>query len=307
MKSFSNEIKVGLTLVVASVLLFTGFRFMRDLPVLHPDQTFYIQFPQVTGLATGRSVFWNGVDVGKVQKITLTKSDSVLVQLTVKSRYEIPTGSTAVLKALDMLGTMAIEIIRGPGPEMLDDYATIPGVVESDAFGSLLDSGVGLTGELGTTIFKLNNILGEMDTVMNTTGGKDLQKLLASAGSMSQTLNETILKKKSEIEKTISQLEQITNNTAALTKDNKAKVDKIVGNLEKASGEMDSITKNLTTLSAELNGILKKINSGQGSIGKMVNDPSLYNNLDSTVVSLNALLKDVKENPKKYTKGLVGL
>ncbi len=300
----TNEIKVGVTILLATALLYSGFRFMKDLPLLHPDGTFYAQFPQVTGLATGRSVFMNGVDVGKVQRINLLPNDSVSVQITISASLKIPDNSVAVLRSIDVLGTKAVEILKGTSETPFPNHSKIPGQVEADMMGKMMESGVDLTGELGTTIYKLNNILGEMDNVVTTSGSKDLKKVLDNASKTTEILYQSLNKKKGDIEKTIAHLESITANTSAITKDNKAKVDKIIANLEKASDEMDDMSKNIASLSSELNILLKKINKGEGTLGKLANDPSLYNHMDSTMVSLNKLLKDVQRDPKRYTKDL---
>jgi phospholipid/cholesterol/gamma-HCH transport system substrate-binding protein len=143
-----------------------------------------------------------------------------------------------------------------------------------------------------------------MDQMVTTSGSKDLKTILDRTSRTTDILYQTLNKRRSEIDKAILHLESITANTSAITTDNKKKIDAIITNLEKASGEIDVMTKNIAALSAEMNTLLKKINKGEGTLGKLANDPSLYNHMDSTLVNLNALIKDLKANPKKYTKDL---
>jgi phospholipid/cholesterol/gamma-HCH transport system substrate-binding protein len=302
--SRTNEIKVGITIIVATALLYTGFRFMKDRALMSPDDMIHIKFAEVTGLATGRAVYMNGVDIGKVQKIVILPDDSVLVSMNLRTKIPIPANSVGVLKALDILGTKAIEIVKGTSPDEVPEGGFLKGVVEMDAMASLMNQGTGLTGELGSTVYKLNSILGEMDQMVTTSGSKDLKTILDRASRTTDILYQTLNKRKSEIDKAILQLESITANTSAITKDNKKKIDTIITNLEKASGEMDEMTKNIAAMSAEMNTLLKKINKGEGTLGKLANDASLYNHMDSTLANLNALIKDLKANPKKYTKDL---
>lgn len=302
MNKFSNEIKTGLLVVAATVIAITGYRFMKDLPVLQTNNLFYVVYPNVEGLTTGRSIYLNGVDVGKVNRISLLASDSVLVGLSLDQTQQLPYDSKAYLRSIDLLGTKAIAIEKGTSQQMLEPGGRLLGVFDEDALGELTKKGISISDNLDETIVSTNSVVKSVDSLLSPARRADIEKIVMDVRDLTSALNESIGSKQKEIEQTIESLNRSMANADTLSNTSKIRVDSLLAKLEASSEELDEIAENVKSVTTELDTLLKKINSGEGSLGKLVNDPGLYNNLDSLSANLNAIMTEFKENPKRYLK-----
>jgi ABC-type transporter Mla subunit MlaD len=302
MNKISNEIKIGLLVVAATVIAIMGYRFMKDLPVLQPNNVFYVVYPNVEGLTTGRSIYLNGVDVGKVNSIELLASDSVLVGLSLDQTQQLPFDTKAYLRSIDLLGTKAIALEKGTSPQMLPIGGRIKGVFDEDALGELTKKGISISENLDETIVSTNSVVKSVDSLLSPARRADIEKVIMDVRYLTTALNETIGSKKQEIEQTIESLNRTMANADTLSNNSKIRVDSLLAKLEASSEELDEIAMNVKNVTGELDILLKKINAGEGSLGKLVNDPALYNNLDSLSSNLNDIMAEFKENPKRYLK-----
>lgn len=304
MEKFKNEIRVGGLVLVAVIIAYAGFRYMKDLPVLRANVTYFVVYPQVEGLTTGRSIYLNGVDVGKVTSIQFKENsfDSVKVGMSLDDKQIIPRGSKAYLRSIDLLGTKAIAIEKGKSTEVLLPGGYLKGVFDDDALGELTQKAISIGDNLDDAIVRARGVLREVDTLMSNGGRKDIEQILNDVNSTVATLKSTVEGKKSQVEETISKLNSIATNVDSLSSKSRTQIDTLLTQLSKSSQDLDEIAGNVKSLSSELDVLLKKINSGEGTLGKLVNDPSLYNNLDSLSSNLNDIMGEFKKDPKKYLK-----
>ena len=304
MEKFKNEIRVGGLVLIAVIISYAGFRYMKDLPVLRANVTYYVVYPQVEGLTTGRSIFLNGVDIGKVTSIQFAENsfDSVKVGVSLDDKQIIPKGSKAYLRSIDLLGTKAIALEKGKSSEVLKPGGYLNGVFDDDALGELTQKAISIGDNLDDAIVSARGVLREVDTLMSSGGRKDIEKILSDVNSTVAMLKKTVEGKKSQVEETISKLNSIATNVDSLSSKSRTQIDTLLTQLSKSSQDLDEIAGNVKSLSSELDVLLKKINSGEGTLGKLVNDPSLYNNLDSLSSNMNDIMGEFKNDPKKYLK-----
>jgi ABC-type transporter Mla subunit MlaD len=301
----SNSVKVALTLLGALAIAFVGYRFMKDIPILGPGKVISAVFTESKGLAPGRPVSYRGVQIGTIRTVTFTPDDSVKIEMNIDKNIEIMEGSVAYIRSVDLLGTMVIEILRGESNTPIANNGVIRGLIEEDTLGELTDKGKNIASQAELTVESLNNILGNVDTMLNAQMRQDLQSIARNLDRTTSTLNKILERDQQSISRIVANLEQITANMDSITAENKDGIARIVANVDSSSANFDSLTRELAKTSAELAQLLEKINKGEGSMGKMANDPSLYNNLDSLSNHLSKLVKNLDENPRRYLRGLI--
>jgi phospholipid/cholesterol/gamma-HCH transport system substrate-binding protein len=302
---WSNNVKVAITVLGAILIAFVGYRFMKDIPILGPGNVISAVFVESKGLAPGRSVSFKGVQIGTIRSVSLMPSDSVLIEMNIDKNVEITEGSTAFIRSADLLGTMIIEIIKGDTNTPLPSNTRIKGYIEGDTFGELTEMGKNIGGKAEGAVETMNSILGKVDSMMNAQMQRDLQNIATNLEKSTRLLNSMLEHNKGTLQAVLANMEQISSNIDSMTTENRAGVSRIVANLDTTTASMDELTRELSRTSAELATMLERINKGEGSLGKMAADSSLYNNLDSLTSNLATLIKNLDENPRKYLKRLI--
>ena len=300
----SNQIKVTLTLVMAIVIAFLGYRFMKDLPFFHESKVIYTNFEKVNGLTSGSPIYINGVKVGSVDNIQLKGQDNVRVALNFNNDININKGSVAYLESNGLLGNKVISIQKGSSSKMVPNGGTIRGEYSSGMLGSLQQSGHKLAQDASQSFDKLNHALGQVQQMLNHKNRLKIDQMLTNLQQSTEQLSLLMKQKRKKMEKSIDHANQFLGNLDTVTTQNKTRIDSAMAGLNHSMQNLKEISEKLDKTNAKLNSILTKINNGKGSMGKLVNDPSLYNNIDSLSVRLNRLVGNINKHPTRYLKGL---
>jgi ABC-type transporter Mla subunit MlaD len=298
----SNELKVALTILAAIVLGFIGYRVMSDLPLFRQSQIIHSTFDRTDGLSPGNYIYINGVRVGSVKKMELTEDDSVAVTFSFELGLDIPENSVAYLQSSGLLDEKAIVVKRGDSPEMLEYGDTMRGEYRAGMMESLKDEGQELSDDVSESFEKLNSFLAQLNSVLDDDAKGKIDSVVYNLNSTSENIATIFDNKRTDIESSIRHAERFLANVDTISTDNKAKVDSVLTGLDKSLKELEILSKDLNKTNDELHDILTKINAGEGSLGKMVNDPALYNNLESMTKEMDSLIKNINENPRKYLK-----
>lgn len=298
----SNELKVALTILAAIVLGFIGYRVMSDLPLFRQSQIIHSTFDRTDGLSPGNYIYINGVRVGSVKKMELTKEDSVALTFSFELGLNIPKNSVAYLQSSGLLDEKAIVVERGDSPEMLEYGDTMRGEYRPGMMESLKDEGQELSEDVSESFEKLNSFLAQLNDVLDEDAKGKIDSVVQNLNNTSQNIATILDNKRTEIESSIRHAERFLSNIDTISTDNKAKIDSVLTGLDKSLNELETLSKDLNKTNSELHDILAKINAGEGSLGKMVNDPALYNNLESMTREMDSLIKNINENPRKYLK-----
>lgn len=273
------------------------------------SQYLYAKFPAIEGLVPANPVICNGLVIGSVYETQPADEfmSSVLVTIRITENVKIPTDSRATIKG-NLLGTPAVEISKGVASTYFKKGDTIQTEPPSGFMSEVL-------GQLGPTQQKLNNALGNIDSLLTSTNKiLDLQTqqnlrqsiaqlniITANLAKTTAALHTLIAAEQSSITRTIENLEA----TSKQVKDGTAGLPSIMDNMEKVSRNISEadIKKLVTELDATvstLHSTLVKLNQKDNSIGALMNDKRLYDNLSSTTNSLNLLLQDLRLHPKRY-------
>jgi len=298
----SNELKIGLTTIIAIIVGFIGYSIMKDQPVFKTSTTIYTKFSQVHGLISGNPVNIKGFKIGTVKNMDLLISDSTLVTLSIEEDYQIPEGSIAVLKSSGVLGGKFIEIQKSDSREMVQDGETIDGVYEQGIMDSFAAEGEKLSNDISTSIKGMEKLIVGLNETLNDSTRQNISGILGNLRSTTSSLDQVISQRQNDLDQMIVHAKETLGNVNDLSSENKEKLTSLITNLESTSKEMETLSKGLNKTNTTLDEVLTKINNGTGTLGKLANDPSLYNNIDSLSANLNQLIKNINEDPGKYLK-----
>lgn len=302
MAKVSNELKIGLTTIIAIIVGFIGYSIMKDQPVFKTSTTIYTKFSQVHGLISGNPVNIKGFKIGTVKNMDLLISDSTLVTLSIEEDYQIPEGSIAVLKSSGVLGGKFIEIQKSDSREMVQDGETIDGVYEQGIMDSFAAEGEKLSNDISTSIKGMEKLIVGLNETLNDSTRQNISGILGNLRSTTSSLDQVISQRQNDLDQMIVHAKETLGNVNDLSSENKEKLTSLITNLESTSKEMETLSKGLNKTNTTLDEVLTKINNGTGTLGKLANDPSLYNNIDSLSANLNQLIKNINEDPGKYLK-----
>ncbi len=305
----SNETKVGSLTAVAIVLLILGFNFLKGKSLSGNNTRYTSTFSDVQGLAISNAVVINGKEVGNVYKIDGGKDmRKIAVTINMKDDVLIPEDSYAVINK-SLLGSVQLEIRLGNNATTFKkDGDSIRAVASSDFIADAMKKLDPTLVQVNGTLHSLDSLLGTINSIFdpntknNIRGMMDnLNKTTASLAISSASLNTMLNAQTGALAKT---LDNVSSFTGAL-KDNNEKLSQTMTNVQTMTDKFAKIDlqKTLTTLDgtvSELKNAVSKVNSDKGTMGLLLNDTKLYNNLNATSNKLNLLLDDVRLHPKRY-------
>ena len=301
MNKLSKEFKSGFIFLLAIVFLVYGLKYLKGLNVFQSNKPYYAIYDDIDGLQVGSSIRLNGFNVGMVNNIVLSNNNKLLVTLNINSVDSIPKNSVCKIVNQDLMGTKGVSLVLG----------------KSDLFakpGDTLQSGIenSLQDEVNAQILPLKNkaeeLIGSVDSlltvvaaVLNKNTRKNLSNSIKSLDETFSILSQTMIKVDSmvynndkRVSKIILNLESITTNL----NDSNSGIKPILYNLSLISDSLSN--SNIGSLVENINNISNNINSGSGSLTKLMKDDKLYNNLEKSTSELAELIEDIKNNPKRY-------
>lgn len=305
----SNETKVGALTAIAITLLIMGFNFLKGKTLFKTGNFIYAKYTDTKGIMVSNAVFINGYQVGSVYDIENLDENlsSIVVSIKLKSSYNIPNNSVATIKD-NPLGPANIQIALGDSRQYLKPGDTVRTASSAGLLGNVMNKLGPVGDQLKETVHSLDSVLKNINTIFDPNTKNNLQQVIANINKTTASLAVSSASLQAMMNEQSGAITQSMNHVASFTRnlsDNNEKITKMLGNMEKTTDNLaqadiaGSINKLKTTVS-NLNTLLEKMNSQEGSIGKLMNDKTLYNNLSNTVRSANILLDDLRAHPKRY-------
>ena len=305
----SNETKVGALTAIAITLLILGFNFLKGKTLFKTGNIIYAPYVNSKGLMVSNPVFINGFQVGAVFDIENKDKglSEIVVAIKLKDDYNIPRNSIASIKD-NPLGTPSITITLGDAKEYIKPGDTLITASSAGLMGDVMAKLGPVSDQITNTLHSLDSVLKNINTIFDPTTKGNLQQVVANINRTTASLVVSSASLQGMLNEQTGAIAQSMGNLSSFTKnlsDNNQKITNSLASLEKAtnnfsnadvSGTVDRLKASINTL----NGILEKVNSQDGSLGKLMNDKTLYNNLINTVRSANILLDDLRVHPKRY-------
>ena len=300
--------------MVAVTILILGFSYLKGATLFSKTQRLYVLLENAASVSPASPVAMHGIRIGKVQEVWQERNDSfnVVFNLTLDKGIKIPANSSVQIVELDLLGTKELRVMPSMSSDFLKNGDTIIGSVKGNMMAMLETQ---LDEKLGPILKKAEPLFGHIDTLVQNVNGSLMEGENGSLDDMLASLSRT-LKNFEKISKNVDvlvdnqdqNLEEIIENANKLfstISSNSGKIDSILSNFNGLSSklnqlEIDAVVNNANSTLDEVKKLMKTINEGEGTIGKLLHEDGIYNSLDSTLSTLNALLEDVKANPKRY-------
>ena len=308
----NKEFKIGFVVLVALGLLYWGINFLKGEDVFSRERVYLAVYDNVGGLAKANAVFINGLRVGQVRDMYFRSdvSSEVVVVMIITNPVPIPKNSVANIYDADLLGSKAIEISLGNSMEYAESGDTLIASKEislkeevSKQFEPLKDKAEQLMLSIDTMLIALNHLFDKSNTANISKSVEHIANSFQNLENTTATLDELMTSQKDRMEQILINTESITRNLA----ENDERFNNIMVNLSSVSDSLAQSNFKSTVNSAndamqEIAAIVKRISDGEGSLGLLVNDDSLYIELEKSSRDLNLLLEDIRNNPKKYLK-----
>lgn len=291
-KSHNKEVVIGLCVILALCFLFFGIDYLKGINVFKPSNYYVVSYTDVKGLALSAPVTVNGYKVGQVRSISYEYDNPghVLVELSLDKELRVPRDSKAVIEA-DMLGTASVVL------KMADnkDYHEVGShLIGETATGMLDNVSTDLLPAVSAIFPKVDSLLTALNAIASDPA---LLSAVRRLDAITANLDATMKK----VNTSVNALPSVMNNVDETTRN----LSQLSGALAELSGDLkelplDSTMNNIHTLSANLANMSQELNNPNSTLGLLLHDPALYNNLNASVASLDSLLIDIKKNPKRY-------
>ncbi|MEA2107542.1 MAG: MlaD family protein [Bacteroidota bacterium] len=294
-----KETKIGIAVVITIAFFIWGYNFLKGKNILSSSNHYYAVYEHIDGLEEASPVHLSGYKIGVVESIKFHKKDrsKIVVRFSVKKEIKLPENTTAVIYPETLIAGKAIKIIFSDSQNFYQSGDTIPGILEKDLMSSLSE-------ELLPIKNKIENLVVSMDSVLaifDNTRRDNLKKSLDNIHQISDELEGLVESEKIRLSNILANVESISGNL----KNNNEQITTILENFSNISDSLNQANIKSTLLNAnktlaEFSEISAKINQGEGTIGMLLNNDSLYVNLNNLAADLDSLVIDLNENPNRY-------
>ncbi|AMC12274.1 ABC transporter substrate-binding protein [Lutibacter profundi] len=295
----TREVKTGIVAISVIALFIWGFNYLKGLNLFDgPLKTYKTEYSNVRGLNKASVVTINGVEVGKVINIVFNKTPEkrgqLIVEFSVETDFEFSKKSIAKIYSASLMGGKSLAIIPSYEGEMAKSGDFLKGEIESDIFSSVTEKLNPLQAKVESVIVSADSLMAGLTDILDVKSRTDLKSSI-------KYLNATILNFKNiseSVDKLVKSNEEKLGNTLNNTELMTANLAKLSDTLVNAN--LGLTVKNLETTITSLNKILESVEEGKGTLGKLLNDEGMYNNLTNASKELEELLKEMKLHPKRF-------
>ena len=293
----ANKLKVAVFCIGAIVIFYIGANFLKGLDVFSKKTYYYTVLDDLNGINSSTPLWVNGYKIGKVTAITLVGDNPVKIQveILVTAKINVPSDSKLTIASSGLLGGNVLSLLMGSSAKYLHSGDTLPFEKVELGLDKLMNKADRVLASVDTIALSLKDVL------VTQNGSSDIRKMLANLESATAHLDDIVAKNKGKIGSLVDNIELFSRTL----KDASPQLNHLVANFDNiadtlAKANIAGVVRNLDKTVTNLEMVLAKVNNGEGTVGQLMKNDTLYRNIDTTVGSLNNLLKDLKENPSRY-------
>lgn len=289
MKFFTKEVQIALVAIVGIVVLFFGMQFLKGLSIFSTNDSYYVKLKDISGLSVSSPVYANGYKVGVVKDIVFDYSGAgnIVAEIDLDDKMRLPKGTTAEIES-DMLGNVKMNIVLAANNL---DYISAGDTLQGGKASGALDKAAAMIPAIEKVLPKLDSIMGSLNVLLAdpalANSLHNVDEITANLTTTTKELNTLMGGLNKNMPGMLTHANNVLESTDKITKDI-ATVD-----ISATMAKVDATLANVQQLSA-------KLNSNDGTLGLLMRDPSLYNNLTATMRDADSLLIDLKAHPKRY-------
>ncbi|MBK7132712.1 MAG: MCE family protein [Bacteroidales bacterium] len=303
MKKISNEVKVGVTTILTIIVFIWLYNFLKGKDFFSNSAYYYTVYDKIGGLAESSPVEINGYKVGVVQSIDFVNPESgrLLVSFSVSKDFKLPKNTYAEIVPVSLLGGMKVQFVYGNGPGIYEDGDTIPGRLAASVMDKVETELLPLKDKISNLLIVLDSVITSVDDLMDPEFRKNIAGTVAHLNGTTESLDNILSSREKELKATLDNVNKFTK----MLSDNSASMGKTFDNLEAitdtlAAADIYTSVSKLKESLEKTSILIDNLNNGKGSAGQFMTNDTLYTNLTNSLESLNVLLLDMKENPKRY-------
>lgn len=294
MRDRTVELRVGIVVLLAAIIFVWGIIWVKEYRFRQERYRASVLFPNVGALDVGDPVTVLGVKKGEVEKIKLHEG-YVLVTFNLATDVELKEDATFTVMNIGLMGERFVAIEPGHSEKPLDLSQPPKGYY---------DTGIPeVMGMMGQMVAEIRNLTGYLRGALGTEWSeRKIKESIDNVNQLSSDLASLLNKNKAKIDKSINDFLYASSKLKEMVDRNEPKLDTTLSNFSYASGRLEKITSTLEDLSTSLKNVSERVEKGEGTLGQLLNDETLYQDLKRTTDSIDELIKDIKENPKRYFK-----
>lgn len=307
---FKKEVKIGIIGLLTIVLLIWGMNFLKGKNVFSQKHKYFAVYKRIEGLQNTAPILIKGYKIGYVNNIYFNEKnrDEIIVELLIDNEIKLPENTIASIFSADLMGSKAINLLITNATTFYKPGDTINTQVEANLTEQVSVQMLPLKNNAENLMKEMQEALEVIKLIFNEQTRNNLSKSLENISATIQNLNNisrsidsVLFLGRNNLSEIISNIESITNNLKNSNKEIGAAVNNFSSITDSiAQSNIKSTINNINDVFAQLNDITTKINKGEGSLGALINNDTLYYNLQKTSADLDLLIKDINDNPKKY-------
>ena len=305
-----REYKIGIYAIIVLVAFVLGINFIKGRDIFRKHRTFYAVYQDIGGLVEASTITINGLNVGNVSEIYFLDdtSGNILVKMTLYKSLDIPSNSVARIASPDLLGTKVIQIVLGNSRELAKSGDTLTAEMQASLSEEVNRQVAPIKRKAEDLMLSLDTMLIVIRAVFNSETRENLsqsflhiRQTIANLEHTTYNLDTLIYGQRNRIERILFNIESITGNI----RENEKQIDNVIANFEAISDTLAKVNVKKTLDDVDnavlgFSAIMQKINTGEGSLGLLLNDKQLYSNIEKSSKELNLLIADIKLNPQRY-------
>jgi phospholipid/cholesterol/gamma-HCH transport system substrate-binding protein len=283
-----REVQVGLFVILGIAATLTALFTLTDAAMFRRRVIVKTVVTDAGGIRRGDPVLMRGVNIGRVNKFTIAHQ-GVEVRLEIEGEYPVPVDSRVELKANSLFGGMVADVVPGNSDEKAKNGAVLSGARAP----GLMDSANSIADSSQAIVKRLQEAVAGPTVGNVERSSAELKELLVEARRLTNDEHRELLALTQSLHRSATSVEEVSNG---------GQIQRAAGSLETATASLERTSESLGRSAASLEAVMSRIDRGEGTLGHMTRDDALYQEIQKTIQNLNALVEDVKKNPKRYVK-----